>query len=186
MDWALDEIHKIQKAARSGKPIAKPRWPLLVLRTIKGLGAPKSIHGTTIEGSFHSHQVPLPKAKSDPEELKALQDWLASYKPRELFDEQGKPRLEVVRLIPEVNEKKLGQRNESYAGYRPLDLPEWKQFVVEQGTEESCMKAIGRFLEQVIAKYGAFSISCYKYLISLPGTPRHSASSRPMNSPRTN
>lgn len=35
MEWALDEIHKIQKAARSGNPIVKPRWPVLILRTPK-------------------------------------------------------------------------------------------------------------------------------------------------------
>ena len=35
LDWAVDEIHKIQKAARSGSPIVKPRWPVLIMRTPK-------------------------------------------------------------------------------------------------------------------------------------------------------
>lgn len=35
LDWAVTEIHAIQHAARSGKPISKPRWPMIVLRTPK-------------------------------------------------------------------------------------------------------------------------------------------------------
>ncbi|KAG7112589.1 phosphoketolase like protein [Verticillium longisporum] len=35
LEWALSEIKKIQKAARSGEPISKPRWPMLVMRTPK-------------------------------------------------------------------------------------------------------------------------------------------------------
>jgi xylulose-5-phosphate/fructose-6-phosphate phosphoketolase len=73
MDWALSEIKKIQHAARSGNPVIKPRWPMLVLRTPKGLSGPKEIHGEYIEGSFRSHQVPLPAAKTSVEELEALQ-----------------------------------------------------------------------------------------------------------------
>ncbi|EAU85668.1 phosphoketolase [Coprinopsis cinerea okayama7 len=150
MDWAISEIHKIQKAARSGKPIPKPRWPLLVVRTPKGLGAPHSIHGSFIEGSFHSHQVPLPNAAKDKEELKALEAWLESYKPGELFDENGAPRPEVLTIIPQANAKKLGQRKESYGAYIPLKIPDWRQFTVDKGSEESCMKSVGRFLKQVI------------------------------------
>lgn len=79
LQWALGEIHKIQDAARNGRPIVKPRWPVLILRTPKGWSGPKEIHGEFIEGSFHAHQVPLPKAKTDKEELQALQAWLESY-----------------------------------------------------------------------------------------------------------
>jgi len=74
LNWAINEIQNIQRAARAGHPITKPRWPMIVLKTPKGWGCPKQIHGELIEGSFRAHQVPLPKAKSDPEELKALQD----------------------------------------------------------------------------------------------------------------
>jgi xylulose-5-phosphate/fructose-6-phosphate phosphoketolase len=91
MDWALSEIKKIQDAARSGKPIIKPRWPMLVLRTPKGLSGPKQIHGEYIEGSFRSHQVPLPAAKTSAEELQALENWLSSYNPQELFTKDGAP-----------------------------------------------------------------------------------------------
>ncbi|KAF8150640.1 phosphoketolase [Crassisporium funariophilum] len=150
MEWALAEISKIQKAARSGNPIVKPRWPVLILRTPKGLSGPKEFHGEFIEGSFHSHQVPLPGAKTSAEELRLLQEWLSSYKPNELFTKDGVPNEAVLSLIPETNSKKLGQKKEAYAAYAPLKTMDWQKLCVEKGTQESCMKAVGRFLKDVI------------------------------------
>lgn len=149
-DWALAEIKKIQKAARSGNAIVKPRWPVLILRSPKGLGGPKSFHGEFIEGSFHSHQVPLPGAKSSDEELKALQEWLKSYRPEELFTPDGVPVPEVLSIIPEAAEQRLGQKKEAFRTYAPLNVPEWEGFCAEQGTQESCMKAVGRLLKAVV------------------------------------
>lgn len=153
MEWAISEIHKIQKAARSGNPIVKPRWPVLILRTPKGLSGPKRVHGEIVEGSFHAHQVPLPLAKSSDEELAQLQEWLESYKPKELFTEGGSPIDAILSVIPEDPEKKLGQRRESYKAYTPLSTPEWQSYCVDRGTQESCMKAIGRFLKEVVKEY---------------------------------
>ncbi|PYH76701.1 D-xylulose 5-phosphate/D-fructose 6-phosphate phosphoketolase [Aspergillus uvarum CBS 121591] len=152
MAWAVDEIHKIQEAARSGKPIMKPRWPMLVLRTPKGWSGPKELHGTFIEGSFHSHQVPLPNAKKDDEELAALEKWLSAYGPDELFTEGGDIIDEIKSVIPADDEKKLGQRAEAYKGYMAPELPDWKELGVEKGTQESAMKAIGRLIDQVFTK----------------------------------
>ncbi|KAF5342246.1 hypothetical protein D9611_001667 [Ephemerocybe angulata] len=153
IEWALAEIKKIQTAARSGKPILKPQWPILILRTPKGLGGPKKIHGKFIEGSFHSHQVPLPAAKTSDEERNALQEWLRSYKPEELFDKDGKPKPEILSIIPEVNKKKLGQRREVFNAYIPLKTPEWKKYGVEKGSQQSCMKVTGEFLKGVIDEH---------------------------------
>jgi xylulose-5-phosphate/fructose-6-phosphate phosphoketolase len=86
MEWAYSEIRKIQKAARSGKPIDKPRWPILILRTPKGWTGPKRLNGNPIEGSWRAHQVPLPAAATDDEQFKLLEEWLKEYKPEELFD----------------------------------------------------------------------------------------------------
>ncbi|KAF8223843.1 phosphoketolase [Tricholoma matsutake] len=150
LEWALAEITYIQKAARSGQPLIKPRWPILILRTPKGLSGPKSIHGEFIEGTFRSHQVPLPAAKTDPEELEALGKWLSSYSPRHLFSKNGTPVEEVLSVIPLDNEKKMGQRKESYKSYTPLSTPDWVPYCAELGAQESCMKAIGRFLKEVV------------------------------------
>ncbi|KAG6856505.1 hypothetical protein H0H87_003698 [Tephrocybe sp. NHM501043] len=149
LEWAVSEIRKIQKAARSGSPIVKPRWPMLVLRTPKGWTGPKTLHGEFIEGSFRSHQVPLPLAKTDPEELALLQKWLETYNPKELFTKEGLPIDAILDIIP-PDGKKLGLRDEAYKTYQPLHTPDWRKFTCNAGEEESCMKAIGRFLKDVV------------------------------------
>ncbi|KAL2827079.1 XFP N-terminal domain-containing protein [Aspergillus cavernicola] len=151
MAWAIGEIRKIQKAARSSKPIMKPRWPMIILRTPKGWSGPKELHGQFIEGSFHSHQVPLPNAKRDDEERQALQKWLSSYKPEELFTETGDVVDEAKSIIPADN-KKLGMRPEAYRIYVAPDLPDWRQFCVKKGDQFSAMKAIGKFIDQVFVQ----------------------------------
>lgn len=148
MEWALGEIKKIQKAARGGKPIVKPRWPMIVLRTPKGWTGPKEVDGKLIEGSFHSHQVPLPKAGTSDTQLKALDEWLSSYKINELIQD-GKPTEAVVRILPKEDERKLGQLKSTYDPYIPLTTVDWKEFTVDKGSENSCMQIIGKLLDAV-------------------------------------
>lgn len=166
MEWALAEIKKIQTAARTGNPIVKPRWPVLILRTPKGWHGPKAFHGELIEGSFHSHQVPLPNCKTSTEELGILQDWLASYRPAELFN-NGVPVDEILSIIPLEPTKRLGQKKESYDAYSPLDVPDWRTLCVPKGSEESCMKAVGRLLREVVKRNpNAFRIFSPDELVS--------------------
>ncbi|KAF9466555.1 phosphoketolase [Collybia nuda] len=150
MEWAISEIRNIQKAARGGNPIVKPRWPVLILRTPKGLSGPRVVHGEFVEGSFHSHQVPLPLAKTSDEELGQLQSWLESYKPKDLFSDSGAPVKEILKIVPENPEKKLGQREESYKAYKPLLTPDWRPYCADRGNQESCMRAVGKFLKEVV------------------------------------
>ncbi|KAI0806344.1 D-xylulose 5-phosphate/D-fructose 6-phosphate phosphoketolase [Irpex lacteus] len=149
LEWALDEIHKIQKDARSGNPQVKPRWPVLIMRTPKGWGGPKKLHGEFIEGSFRAHQVPLAEAKTDPEQRKMLQEWLTSYGPDRLFP-NGKPNEAVLSVIPEEDGLKLGQKKEAYDSYEPLDVPDWQTLAIKAGEEASCMKAVGELLHEVV------------------------------------
>lgn len=88
MEWAYQEIRKIQTAARSGKPITKPRWPVIIMRTPKGWSGPVKSEGNAIEGSWRAHQVPLPAAVKSEDEFKLLVEWLESYHPKELFNTQ--------------------------------------------------------------------------------------------------
>ncbi|KAI0035422.1 XFP N-terminal domain-containing protein [Vararia minispora EC-137] len=152
LEWAVSEIKKIQGAARSGQPIVKPRWPVLIMRTPKGWGGPKAFKGELIEGSFHSHQVPLPECKTEPEQLSALSRWLESYNPRELFTESGVPVDDILSIVPLTNSKKLGQRAEANGGYKPLDVPQWEPLAVKKGSQTSCMKAVGEFLHDVVER----------------------------------
>jgi|ERR1700722_8119900 len=115
------------------------------------MSGPKSFRGELIEGSFHSHQVPLPNVKTCKEELAALQTWLSSYHPNTLFESgSGVPVDEILSIIPKTDEKKLGQRKEFNPAYEGLKTPEWMDLGVKKGTQESCMKAVGRFLKEII------------------------------------
>lgn len=149
MEWALSEIKKIQKAARSGNPIIKPRWPVLIMRTPKGWSGPKIVHGEFMEGSFRAHQVPFPAAKSDEGELKDLQAWLESYKPKELFKEDGDVTDDIKSLVPSEPRKRLGQSELAHNGYDPIKPVDWKTLTVKKGTQESCMKKVGQLLDQI-------------------------------------
>ena len=150
MEWALGEIRRIQKAARSGKPIMKPRWPVLILRTPKGWSGPKKVHGEFMEGSFHAHQVPLPAAKKDPGELKDLQAWLESYKPTELFKENGDITDDIRSLLPEREDKRLGQSRVVNQKYEGIKKPNWTSLAVKKGTEASSMHSVGLLLKQIV------------------------------------
>jgi xylulose-5-phosphate/fructose-6-phosphate phosphoketolase len=149
LSWAVSEIQRIQSAARSGNPITKPRWPMIVLRTPKGWGCPKKSHGEWIEGSFRAHQVPLPNAKSDPEELRALQDWLLSYGPKELFP-SGHLCEKAQQILPPHKYKRLGQNPVSWYERKDLNVPDWKNFALAKGAEASCLKSAGTYLNQAL------------------------------------
>ena len=117
----------------------------------KGWTGPKQLHGEFIEGSFNSHGVPLPNAATDDEEFELLTDWLESYKPWELFSKDGRPNPEILSIIPEREDRRMGQNKVSYAGYVPLDVPDWNKFVAKKGTQQSCMHLLGEFLHDVVA-----------------------------------
>ncbi|TBU24036.1 phosphoketolase [Dichomitus squalens] len=177
MEWALSEIHKIQKAARSGNPIVKPRWPVLILRTPKGWSGPKELHGEYIEGSFRSHQVPLPNAKKDAGEREILQTWLRSYNPKELFGSDGVPNPNILSIIPKEESKRLGMREEAYKAYTALSVPEWRDFAVEKGSAQSPMQVTGELLDAVAQQNPhSFRVFSPDELISnkLDGVLRHS------------
>ena len=72
-----------------GKRPERPRWPMIVLKSPKGWTGPKEVDGIKVEGTSKAHQVPAMKAKTDPGHLKILEDWLRSYGPADLFDENG-------------------------------------------------------------------------------------------------
>lgn len=151
LEWALAEIKKIQKAARSGEPLAKPRWPMLVLRTPKGWSGPKEVDGQIVEGSFKAHQVPLANAKSDDSHLQHLKDWLSHYEIGTLLKD-GKPNDSIMRIIPQESSKRLGQVKKTYDPYIGLELPDWREFTVDPNNQESAMKVTGAFLKSAMEK----------------------------------
>jgi xylulose-5-phosphate/fructose-6-phosphate phosphoketolase len=154
-DWAYSQIRKIQHAARSGKPIEKPLWPMIILISPKGWTGPEWNGKLQLVNNFASHQVPLPAARTDPVELAHLNRWLASYSPSTLFSPEPSSELfspVINSILPKSLERRLGFVSEAYADYKPLDLGDWKKFGYKKGEEVSAMKAIGKFLEDTVVR----------------------------------
>ena len=101
LDGVVEEIKRIQHEARVNGNTMRPRWPMIVLKSPKGWTGPKWVDGLQIEGTFRAHQVPLSDPATHPEHLKLLEEWLRSYRPEELFDEQGKLKPELAELAPQ-------------------------------------------------------------------------------------
>jgi xylulose-5-phosphate/fructose-6-phosphate phosphoketolase len=157
LDEVLDEIAKIQHGARSQGEAGRPRWPMIVLRTPKGWTGPKEVDGLPAEGSFRSHQVPLAELAAKPQHLAQLEAWLRSYRPEELFDEQGTLRPELAALAPE-GARRMGANRHANGGLllRELEMPDFRGFAVEvpragAGASEAT-RVLGRFLAEVVGR----------------------------------
>ena len=107
LDAVLDEIAEIRETARTAPVVRRPRWPMIVLRTPKGWTGPKRVDGRLIEGTWRSHQVPLANLREEPGHLQALEQWMQSYRPEELFDQHGRPVDSLVELCPRGTRRSL-------------------------------------------------------------------------------
>ncbi|MET9699895.1 phosphoketolase family protein [Streptomyces sp. NPDC006529] len=127
-------IRSLQLRARSGDKPVRPAWPVIVLRSLKGQGAPAEVGGLAVEGTFRAHQVPLPDVHDDPEQLRALEAWLRGYRPQELFDAAGRPVPEVLAVVPD-GAARIGAQPAANGGVlrRPLALPPIGPHAVDAG-----------------------------------------------------
>jgi xylulose-5-phosphate/fructose-6-phosphate phosphoketolase len=160
LDEVAEEINTIQTRARedpdSALPVDRPRWPMIVLRTPKGWTGPKFVDGLPAEGSFRSHQVPLTDLAHNPEHLAQLEEWMRSYRPEELFDEDGALRGELAALAPE-GERRMGSNPHANGGLllRELELPDFRDYAVEvpspTATVSEPTRVLGNFVRDVIA-----------------------------------
>ncbi|MDY3931630.1 MAG: phosphoketolase family protein [Erysipelotrichaceae bacterium] len=152
MDKVIEEIHAIQKNARENHDDTRPFWPMIVLRTPKGWTAPRKVDGIPIEGSFHAHQVPV--EIKDEEHLHILEDWLKSYHPEELFDENGTLKDEIRSLSP-IGDHRLGANPHANGGklLRDLIMPDFRDYAVdvkEPGSVEAQdMMELGKFVRDI-------------------------------------
>jgi xylulose-5-phosphate/fructose-6-phosphate phosphoketolase len=156
VQWAIDEIDKIQTAARSGKAMIKPRWPMIIMATPKGWGCPPELDGKMIEGSFRSHQVPVGSLQDNKEHFKILNDWLLSYDPRKWFQVDDKEHLTinpiVTRILPKDQKNTMGQLRELYDKTPTLDLAYWGDFGSTNGKMVSSMQVSGKLLADAITR----------------------------------
>ena len=157
LDRVVGEIGAIQAAARNGGHVDRPRWPMIVLATPKGWTGPKRVDGEPAEGSFRSHQVPLAQIRTNPEHLAQLESWLRSYRPEELFDEDGALRPELSELAPPA-ELRMGANPRANGGLllNDLDLPDFRDYAVdvrEPGRQTSeATRVLGAFLRDVVTR----------------------------------
>lgn len=156
LDRAVSRIRDIQSAARSADAahLRRPFWPMIVLRSPKGWTGPKFVDGKPVEGTWRAHQVPIARIDT-PEHLKLLEDWLMSYRPRELFDENGTIREDIAELAP-TGHRRLGMNPHANGGelLQPLSMPRFHDYAVSvasPGTEQAeSTQVLGRFLRDVM------------------------------------
>jgi xylulose-5-phosphate/fructose-6-phosphate phosphoketolase len=132
LDMALAEIRAIQTRARSNTTAARERWPMIVLRSPKGWTGPKTVDGKPTEGSFRSHQVPLSGLASSPKHLEQLEQWMRSYRPEELFDENGALMPEISALAPRGT-RRMSANPHANGGLllRDLKMPDYRSYAVD-------------------------------------------------------
>lgn len=152
LDQAMDEIKAIQKNARENNDTTRHKWPMIVLRTPKGWTGPKVVDGKQIEGSFRAHQVPI--MMDQPEHLQMLNDWLKSYHPEELFDENGKLIPELKELAPK-GDRRIGSNPHANGGklLRDLRLPDFRKYGIDVpkpgAVEAQDMIELGGFVRDI-------------------------------------
>ncbi|MBO4908922.1 MAG: phosphoketolase family protein, partial [Lachnospiraceae bacterium] len=153
LDTVIEKIKAIQEHARTTGDTTRPVWPMIVLRTPKGWTGPKVVDGKKIEGNFLAHQVPISMEKPE-EHLKILEDWLRSYKPEELFDENGRA-FEDIRSLAPVGNARIGANPHGNGGLllRDLRLPDFRDYAFDtQGhgeREGQDMIELGKFVRDI-------------------------------------
>jgi xylulose-5-phosphate/fructose-6-phosphate phosphoketolase len=156
---ALDAAHRAIRdtrlAARQNQPLDKPRWPVIILRSPKGWTGIRELDGEPVEGSYRSHQVPTADVRKNPDHLRALEQWLRSYRPEELFDADGRPVPAVLATCPR-GERRMGMNPHAYGGNlrKELKRPDFRKFAVavrEPGAERRAdTNELGKFLAEVV------------------------------------
>lgn len=156
LDQAVHEIKDIKAKAAQQGAFERPRWPMIVLKSPKGWTGPKTVDGVPIEGTFHSHQVPISSPAARPEHLPLLEEWLRSYRPEELFDENGRLLEALAELAPKGN-RRMGANPHANGGLllKPLAMPDFKEFACDvpnhgvMGIGDT--HVLGPFLRDVVA-----------------------------------
>jgi xylulose-5-phosphate/fructose-6-phosphate phosphoketolase len=155
LDTAMEQIRQIQADARAHGKTERPRWPMIVFGSPKGWTGPQVIDGKANEGTFRSHQVPVSDPSKNPGHLRQLEGWLRSYRPEELFDQQGRLKPELAALAPS-GERRMGANPHANGGMllRDLRMPDFTDYAVDvpkrgiAGIGDT--HVLGRFLRDVL------------------------------------
>ncbi len=157
VEQCIEEIRSVQKEARrTGKP-TRPRWPMIILRSPKGWTGPKEVDGHKVEDFWRAHQVPVTDVQTKPEHLQIVERWLRSYRPEELFDDQGSL-IADLRELPPVGERRMSANPHANGGKlrKALSLPNFCDYAVpvdSPGSKEmSPTEVCGKFLRDVMRR----------------------------------
>ncbi len=156
LDECVEEIARIQRAAREDGARERPRWPMIVLRTPKGWTGPKEVDGLKTEGTFRSHQVPLAEVRTNGSHRAQLEEWLRSYRPDELFDDAGRLVPELAGLPPKAH-RRMSANPHANGGLllQELALPDFRDYAIDVpqpgATFSEATRVLGELLRDVIA-----------------------------------
>jgi xylulose-5-phosphate/fructose-6-phosphate phosphoketolase len=155
LDCAIERIREIQSQARASGFKERPAWPMLILRTPKGWTGPKIVDGVQIEGTFRAHQVPITDVITNAKHRDALEEWMRSYHPEELFDETGRVRGDLAELAP-TGERRMGANPHANGGLllQDLAMPDFRDYAVRVekpgAVQSESTRILGTFLRDVM------------------------------------
>jgi len=157
MEQAVTSIRAFQAKARSGGEAFRPEWPMIVLRSPKGWTGPAEVDGNKVENFWRAHQVPIAGVKTNEAHLRQLEDWMKSYRPWELFDENGSVRPEIRALSPERG-RRMGSNPHANGGALRKDLlfPDMAPYAVPVGipgtTEKENTFPLGELIRDLVRR----------------------------------
>ena len=152
LDDCVEKILAYQADARENGNMARPRWPMIVLRTPKGWTGPAYVDGQKVEGYWRAHQVPI--QPDSPEHIRQIEEWLRSYRPEELFDKEGHPTDDILALCPE-GDRRMGMNPHANGGklLKDLRMPDFRDYGVDVpfpgSVEASDMTELGKFVRDI-------------------------------------
>ena len=155
LDEVLNQIAQIKADAAAGTLPGRPAWPMIIMRTPKGWTCPKEINGHPAENNWRSHQVPLPDARDTEAHTRLLETWMKSYRPEELFEDDGAVVARVSSLAP-VGERRMSANPVANGGLlrQALRLPDFRDYAVEVpspgGSRSEATRVLGTWLRDVI------------------------------------
>jgi len=155
LEHCINEIRAIQQESRSTGIPKRAKFPMIVLRTPKGWTGPAEVDGHKVEGFWRAHQVPLSGIHSNPKHLQMLEDWMRSYKPKELFEASGKLISELKELAPKGT-RRMSANPIANGGLvrKALKMPDFRQYgvkILNPGqTEVENTKPLGVFLRDIM------------------------------------
>ncbi|KAF6571861.1 phosphoketolase family protein [Paenibacillus polymyxa] len=155
LDTAIEKIEAIQKNARENNDLTRPAWPMIVFRSPKGWTGPKEWDNVPNTNSFRAHQVPIPVDQKNMQHAPALLEWLNSYRPEELFDENGRLNSELAEILP-TGDKRMGMNPVANAGnlIKDLKLPDFRNYALDNSVPGKViaqdMSVLGKYVKDVV------------------------------------